>query len=142
MRRVWMVLVCTSLLLSQSQVPVDQLRVRPGSPSTGVWVFYNGAFVLAEVGEGVQVAVVEGKPVLKVTPAAPKWLMGADLTAQADGSCLLPNVAAGFRNVAVYRNGVRQKQGLDYVLDVQSPRRVVPLFAWAADDVLQADIEY
>jgi len=142
MKRGLLVLLGVSLLLSQSHVPVDQLRARPGAPTTGVWVFYNGAFALAELGEGISLAVVNGKPVLRATVSAPQGVVGAELAPQADGSHLLPAVSASPHHLSVYRNGVRQKQGLDYNLDPQNPRRIVPRTAWAADDVLQADFRY
>jgi hypothetical protein len=100
----------------------------------------NGNVTFASIGAGIALVDTGGGGgwVLQSTAAR---IVGEKPVRQPDGSYLLGR-AVSIGTLAVYRNGVRQSAGDDYVFDAAA-RKIAPVASlpWNSDDLVLVDYE-
>lgn len=110
MRIFLLAIVFAAAALAQTRPHTSQVR-GPAAPNAQLLALVNGRLVPVALGSGVQLVQASGGGwELRATAAAPTE---AKLTRGADGSWTVPT---GCAVRAVYRNGLRQVQSLDWTL--------------------------
>ena len=131
-------LVAVGLVLAQTTVRVGMLSGPSGAGRVMV-IAPNGTVTFAALGAGITLVDTGGGAwVLQSTASR---IVGEKPVRQPDGSYLLGR-AVSPGTLAVYRNGVRQNLGDDYVIDATA-RKVTPVtgLPWNVDDLVLADYE-
>jgi len=97
--------------------------------------------IAQQIGQGILI-VPGNPPQIQLSQQAyiPIQVFNVSLVKMPNGTYKVSEIVIGIpepRNFRLYRNGLRQKQGLDYTVD--SSLTVTALFPWALDDILIAD---
>ena len=105
--------------------------------------FYQGRFVLIEIGPGIELTpsvTGSGAVSLRVTPAVippakPDAILDITPTTTNRTNYTIPT--PGTKPFTVYRNGVRQKPGVDFTPNGLTG--FTTLYPWLADDIVTVD---
>lgn len=127
---------------SGTQIPIGSLKAATGAVQLTI-VLANGQVVVADVGSGLVLDVSGAKPVLRVAPTAPAStnVVGEVPVTKTDPLVFDLARAPKTGTLALYRNGVRQRLGLDYTL-AGTTITFIPHYAGDSNPVLVADYTY
>lgn len=118
--------------VSQTSLSIRQLASTKSVQGTILVWDANGRAYFAELGTGLVLTIENGKATISVSlPAPSKEIWGEDISTT---SALAFTPVAG--SVRIVRNGLRQKESLDYTLSGKTITWVLPV---EARDVLLAD---
>ena len=133
------------LLMAQAptKIGINQLKGTANPTGQVFVVLSSGQVVFAELGAGLVLDTSGTKPTIRVSvlsPVLPTRIIGEALTEVAGAVSLKNSPAAG--TVAIWRNGIRQKEGLDYTLNGRTISTATAYPPGCCDgDVLLADYE-
>jgi hypothetical protein len=115
-------------LLAQTTITPPQIRLgAPGEPANlRLYAVGLSGMVQVQVGPGLRIELREGVPTLTADTGALR-IVSRVLVQDQNGNYVCPQCQR------VYRNGIRQAQGVDYNTN---PGGILPILPWAADDVV------
>lgn len=139
-------------LVSGTQIRVDPTTTPGALPSSDVqvWALVRGALTAVTVGGNLSVVVdttgrvsING-PSPQPPPQVQTTLHGLAATKQGDGSYVVEGVPTGRAvvSMAVFRNGIRQRETADYVRDAANDRRITVATgaAWDISPAVVVDV--
>lgn len=120
-----LLLVCSAFLLAQTSVNVGQVAGAPTTAGNIFVVLPDGRLAQADLGPNLTIDLTGTKPVLKVVIPPPaqtiNFVDDETLTASSTNPLVYPLAKAPIPGtLKVYRNGMRQRPGVDYTASSQS----------------------
>lgn len=127
-----------------AQVKLNQLKGLPSDRPEVLLVLPDGSLAQATLADGITVDTTGAKPIVRAVQSTPARVFNADLTLAGTratfGTATTRNYVVA--SLEVHRNGVLQKAGLDFDVDLVSGAIVFkPGAIPSADDVLTASFQ-
>lgn len=124
-----------------TRVPADNLKGKSTAVPQVLVILPNGLFVQADLGSGLVIDTTGPRPVLRPTGLLSNRVIGETPVTATDPVVFTLANTPKAGTVAVYRNGLRQKLGLDYSIQDKTIT-FIPYYAGDPAPVIVVDYEW